>query len=86
MAAPMAKKESVLPVSEPEAGWPQLKRVLGRRDLVLLFVVAVFSLNVVGLGVGKWLNDVGGIGTRIAAAVQNAVCFTGGGKRRRLWA
>jgi glutamate:GABA antiporter len=26
---------------------PQLKRVLGRRDLVLLFVVAVFNLNVV---------------------------------------
>lgn len=29
------------------AGAPELKRVLGRRDLVLLFVVAVFNLNVV---------------------------------------
>ncbi|MGB9435190.1 MAG: APC family permease [Candidatus Acidiferrum sp.] len=28
------------------AGQPHLKRVLGRRDLVLLFVVAVFNLNV----------------------------------------
>ena len=26
---------------------PQLKRVLGRWDLILLFVVAVFNLNVV---------------------------------------
>ena len=25
---------------------PHLKRVLGRRDLILLFVVAVFNLNV----------------------------------------
>ena len=32
---------------EPEANQPHLKRVLGRRDLVLLFVVAVFNLNVV---------------------------------------
>ncbi len=30
-----------------EDGAPHLKRVLGRRDLVLLFVVAVFNLNVV---------------------------------------
>ena len=29
-----------------DAGQPHLKRVLGRRDLVLLFVVAVFNLNV----------------------------------------
>jgi len=27
------------------------------------------ALNVLGLGVGKWLNNVGGIGTFIAAAV-----------------
>ena len=32
---------------EPEAESTHLKRVLGRRDLVLLFVVAVFNLNVV---------------------------------------
>ena len=43
-----------------EAGVPHLKRVLGRRDLVLLFVVAVFNLNVVPSiaangGVTVWL-------------------------------
>ena len=36
-----------MPDHEPEANQPHLKRVLGRRDLVLLFVVAVFNLNVV---------------------------------------
>ena len=45
-----------------EAERPQLKRVLGRRDLVLLFVVAVFNLNVLpsiaangGVTVWLWL-------------------------------
>jgi amino acid transporter len=45
-----------------EAGRPHLKRVLGRRDLVLLFVVAVFNLNVLpsiaangGVTVWLWL-------------------------------
>ncbi len=43
-----------------EANQPQLKRVLGRWDLVLLFVVAVFNLNVVPSiaangGVTVWL-------------------------------
>ncbi len=43
-----------------EAGAPHLKRVLGRSDLVLLFVVAVFNLNVVPSiaangGVTVWL-------------------------------
>jgi amino acid transporter len=45
-----------------ETGQPHLKRVLGRRDLVLLFVVAVFNLNVVpsiaangGVTVWLWL-------------------------------
>jgi amino acid transporter len=36
-----------LSASHQEANRPHLKRVLGRRDLVLLFVVAVFNLNVV---------------------------------------
>jgi len=36
--------EVISPVSLPEQ--PHLKRVLGKRDLVLLFVVAVFNLNV----------------------------------------
>jgi glutamate:GABA antiporter len=34
-------------VTTEAAAQPHLKRVLGRRDLVLLFVVAVFNLNVV---------------------------------------
>jgi glutamate:GABA antiporter len=48
------------PPSEPER--PHLRRVLGRRDLVLLFVVAVFNLNVLpsiaangGVTVWLWL-------------------------------
>jgi len=48
------------PASEPER--LHLKRVLGRRDLVLLFVVAVFNLNVLpsiaangGVTVWLWL-------------------------------
>ena len=43
----MVKNEPALPAHKPETGRPQLKRVLGRWDLVLLFVVAVFNLNVV---------------------------------------
>src|SRR5258708_13282050 len=39
--------------------------------LVLLTVV-----NIVGLGVGKWLNNVGAIGTFIAAAVLIGLGFT----------
>jgi len=35
-------------------------------SLVLLIVLVV--LNIVGLGVGKWVNNLGGIGTGIAAA------------------
>jgi amino acid transporter len=51
-----------LAAQEPATGAPHLKRVLGRRDLVLLFVVAVFNLNVVpsiaangGVTVWLWL-------------------------------
>ena len=56
----MVKNESALPSQEPEAHRPELKRVLGRWDLVLLFVVAVFNLNVVPSiaangGVTLWL-------------------------------
>ena len=36
-------------------------------SLVLLAMLVV--LNVIGLGVGKWINNVGGIGTGIAAAL-----------------
>ena len=49
-------------MSEPDPNQPHLKRVLGRFDLVLLFVVAVFNLNVVpsiaangGVTVWLWL-------------------------------
>jgi glutamate:GABA antiporter len=47
-------------MSNTDANQPHLKRVLGRRDLVLLFVVAVFNLNVVPSiaangGVTVWL-------------------------------
>jgi amino acid transporter len=49
-------------MSARENSQPRLKRVLGRFDLVLLFVVAVFNLNVVpsiaangGVTVGLWL-------------------------------
>src|SRR5256885_16775943 len=44
------------------AAAPHLRRVLGRRDLILLFVVAVFNLNVVpsiaangGVTIWLWL-------------------------------
>ncbi len=47
MIAPVARTDSNLLIPNAEAGLPQLKRVLGRWDLVLLFVVAVFNLNVV---------------------------------------
>ena len=36
-------------------------------SLILLVVLVV--LNIIGLGVGKWINNLGGIGTGIAAAV-----------------
>jgi amino acid transporter len=49
-------------LAEHDPNQPHLKRVLGRRDLVLLFVVAVFNLNVVpsiaangGVTVWLWL-------------------------------
>jgi glutamate:GABA antiporter len=55
-------KERHLPAKDHDATQPHLKRVLGRWDLVLLFVVAVFNLNVVpsiaangGVTVGLWI-------------------------------
>ncbi len=41
---------------------------------VLLLVVLVV-LNIVGLGVGKWVNNLGGIGTGVAAAVLIGLGF-----------
>src|SRR3984893_5661453 len=58
----MSTEVSVPLVNAREAGAPHLRRVLGRWDLVLLFVVAVFNLNVVpsiaangGVTVWLWL-------------------------------
>jgi amino acid transporter len=53
-------KESIEPSTLAEREAPHLRRVLGRWDLVLLFVVAVFNLNVVPSiaangGVTVWL-------------------------------
>jgi amino acid transporter len=55
-------KEQVLSANDTATNPPHLKRVLGRWDLVLLFVVAVFNLNVVpsiaangGVTVWLWL-------------------------------
>jgi amino acid transporter len=52
--------EVTAPATPAEKDAPRLRRVLGRRDLVLLFVVAVFNLNVVPSiaangGVTVWL-------------------------------
>ncbi len=44
MSDPVTTTPAASPVSEAER--PHLRRVLGRRDLVLLFVVAIFNLNV----------------------------------------
>jgi glutamate:GABA antiporter len=53
-------RDQASPVRDHEVEKPHLKRVLGRLDLVLLFVVAVFNLNVVPSiaangGVTVWL-------------------------------
>src|SRR5580693_2541223 len=53
-------KDCFLSANTQDANQPHLKRVLGRGDLVLLFVVAVFNLNVVPSiaangGVTVWL-------------------------------
>jgi glutamate:GABA antiporter len=42
-------------------------------SLVLLFLLVV--LNILGLGVGKWLNNLGAIGTFVAAAVLIGLGF-----------
>jgi amino acid transporter len=65
MTATMGQNASALPTREQETQQPQLRRVLGRWDLVLLFVVAVFNLNVVpsiaangGITLWLWLISV----------------------------
>ncbi|MCU1314923.1 MAG: amino acid/polyamine/organocation transporter, superfamily, partial [Candidatus Acidoferrum typicum] len=56
----MAKEITTLPAAPVTQEAPRLRRVLGRWDLVLLFIVAVFNLNVVPSiaangGVTVWL-------------------------------
>jgi amino acid transporter len=56
----LSKEEGIEPSTLTERDAPHLRRVLGRWDLVLLFVVAVFNLNVVPSiaangGVTVWL-------------------------------
>lgn len=62
LVLPMDRKQST---SSSQPASPHLKRVLGRWDLVLLFVVAVFNLNVVpsiaangGITVWLWLTSI----------------------------
>src|ERR1700732_801114 len=50
------------------------KNVAMAASLALLTLLTV--VNIVGLGVGKWLNNVGAIGTFIAAAVLIGLGFT----------
>ena len=56
----MPNEVITIPAGPATQETPHLRRVLGRRDLVLLFVVAVFNLNVVPSiaangGVTVWL-------------------------------
>ncbi len=55
-------------VAGPKAqGWSDDPRFALSASLALLLLLVV--LNVVGLGVGKWINNLGGMGTAVAAAV-----------------
>jgi amino acid transporter len=58
---------SVFALGAGHAGLADSKNFAMVTSLVLLALLTV--LNIVGLGVGKWLNNVGAIGTFVAAAV-----------------
>jgi amino acid transporter len=58
---------SVFALGAGHAGLADSKNFAMVTSLVLLAFLTV--LNIVGLGVGKWLNNVGAIGTFVAAAV-----------------
>src|ERR1700733_760914 len=58
---------SVFAMGPGHAGLADSKNFAMAASLVLLAVLTI--LNIVGLGVGKWLNNVGAIGTFLAAAV-----------------
>jgi amino acid transporter len=58
---------SVFVLGESHHGLADNKAFALSASLFLLVVLVV--LNVVGLGVGKWINNIGGIGTFVAAAI-----------------
>jgi glutamate:GABA antiporter len=58
---------SVFAMGPGHAGLADNKNFAMAASLVLLAVLTI--LNIVGLGVGKWLNNVGAIGTFLAAGV-----------------
>jgi amino acid transporter len=65
---------SVFAMGPGHAGLADNKNFAMLASLVLLTLLTV--LNIVGLGVGKWLNNVGGVGTFIAAGVLIALGVT----------
>jgi amino acid transporter len=58
---------SVFALGSGQEGLADNKKFALTASLLLLIVLVV--LNIVGLGVGKWINNLGAIGTGIAAAV-----------------
>jgi len=58
---------SVFVLGEGHRGLADNKAFALTASLVLLVLLVV--LNVIGLGVGKWVNNLGGLGTGIAAAL-----------------
>src|SRR2546422_5716372 len=58
---------SVFVLGEGHRGLADNKAFALTASLVLLVLLVV--LNVIGLGVGKWVNNLGGLGTAIAAAL-----------------
>ncbi|HST08904.1 MAG TPA: APC family permease [Terriglobales bacterium] len=65
---------SAFAMGPAHAGLADNKNFAMITSLVLLALLTV--LNIVGLGVGKWLNNVGAIGTFVAAAVLIALGLT----------
>jgi glutamate:GABA antiporter len=58
---------SVFVLGEGHHGLADSKAFALTASLVLLVLLVI--LNVIGLGVGKWVNNIGGLGTGIAAAL-----------------
>jgi len=68
---------SVFALGPSHAGLADDKRFTLAASVLLLLLLVI--LNIVGLGVGKWINNLGGIGTFLAAALLiglGAVIFT----------